>query len=311
MPLTVVLSQTPSKDPSRQKLQEDILAALLGEEGIELGVVPHLYDLTDDHTGTLYLRSVAGPLVLLAWIYPRPAFWTLFRLGVRGRWGTVLIGEENDEDPLADPAAPELIGPLPDRHLYCINLNEVDGAESVLAEIRRIGQEQSKEIISLRAPESTGSKPEPVRAVDGRVPRRWYPVIDYSRCTNCMECIDFCLFGVYGVDGQERILVEQPDNCRRGCPACSRVCPENAIMFPMHKTPAIAGAPGLDVGPLKIDLSKLFGGDDPLKLAIEERDRELVKAGRAPVGAQHLPKRSQRQRDELDDLIDQLEGMEL
>ncbi|MEX2185814.1 MAG: ferredoxin family protein, partial [Pirellulales bacterium] len=28
--------------------------------------------------------------------------------------------------------------------------------------------------------------------------RRWYPVIDYSRCTNCMECIDFCLFGVYG-----------------------------------------------------------------------------------------------------------------
>jgi MinD superfamily P-loop ATPase len=48
-----------------------------------------------------------------------------------------------------------------------------------------------------------------------------------------MECIDFCLFGVYGVDRGETILVEQPDNCRKGCPACSRVCPENAIM----KTP--------------------------------------------------------------------------
>ena len=39
----------------------------------------------------------------------------------------------------------------------------------------------------------------------------------------------------------ETILVEQPDNCRKGCPACSRVCPENAIIFPQHKTPAIAG----------------------------------------------------------------------
>ena len=41
------------------------------------------------------------------------------------------------------------------------------------------------------------------------------PVIDRNRCTNCMECIDFCLFGVYGVDQDDRILVELPDNCRK------------------------------------------------------------------------------------------------
>ena len=89
-----------------------------------------------------------------------------------------------------------------------------------------------------------GPMPEPASVVriEGDPGRRWYPVIDYSRCTNCMECIDFCLFGVYGVDKLETILVEQPDNCRKGCPACSRVCPENAIIFPQHKTPAIAGA---------------------------------------------------------------------
>src|SRR6185295_4579844 len=91
--------------------------------------------------------------------------------------------------------------------------------------------------------------------------RRWYPVIDFSRCTNCMECIDFCLFGVYGVDKADTILVEQPDNCRKGCPACSRVCPENAIIFPQHKTPTIAGAPVV-AGSLKIDLSKLFGAPE-------------------------------------------------
>ncbi len=89
---------------------------------------------------------------------------------------------------------------------------------------------------------------EPVVTIDEHPGRRWYPVIDFSRCcTNCMECIDFCLFGVYGVDGAQTILVEQPDNCRKGCPACSRVCPSNAIMFPQHKTPAIAGA-SVDAG---------------------------------------------------------------
>jgi MinD superfamily P-loop ATPase len=141
-------------------------------------------------------------------------------------------------------------------------------------------------------------------------------VIDYSRCTNCMECIDFCLFGVYGVDRAETILVEQPDNCRKGCPACSRVCPENAIIFPQHKTPTIAGAPVV-AGALKIDLSKLFGapetGETAEQAAIRERDEQLVLAGRQAVGATiGLPKRHEARpaapKDELDSLIDALDN---
>ncbi|MEZ6076797.1 MAG: hypothetical protein R3C56_14385 [Pirellulaceae bacterium] len=88
-----------------------------------------------------------------------------------------------------------------------------------------------------------------VATIEEHPSARWYPVIDFSCCTNCMECIDFCLFGVYGIDTLETIVVEQADNCRKGCPACSRVCPQNAIIFP-HKTPAIAGAP-VDVGGLR------------------------------------------------------------
>ncbi len=150
--------------------------------------------------------------------------------------------------------------------------------------------------------------------------RRWYPVIDYSRCTNCMECIDFCLFGVYGVDRVETILVEQPDNCRKGCPACSRVCPENAIIFPQHKTPAIAGADVLEAGSLKIDLSKLFGAPDvhadPLVVAAQERDEQLMLAGRGAVGMEvGMPKRQAERRslpkDDLDDLIDALDEFNL
>src|SRR5207245_4429117 len=146
--------------------------------------------------------------------------------------------------------------------------------------------------------------------------RRWYPVIDYSRCTNCMECIDFCLFGVYGVDSLERITVENQDNCKRGCPACSRVCPEHAIMFPDYKTPAIAGAPVGNISGLKIDLTKLFGGGDAINIAAEERDRELVRDGRDAVGLTvGIPKRQANKaegpKDDLDNLMDALDALEL
>jgi len=156
------------------------------------------------------------------------------------------------------------------------------------------------------------------RLTESAAKRRWYPVIDYSRCTNCMECIDFCLFGVYGVDTIDTILVEQPDNCRKGCPACSRVCPENAIIFPQHKTPAIAGSQD-DVGGFKIDLSKLFGAPDenktPEEVAARERDEQLMLTGRQPVGLSVGVKRKSRDlnapKDQLDQLIDQLDSMDL
>src|SRR5688572_7576418 len=69
----------------------------------------------------------------------------------------------------------------------------------------------------------------------------WFPVIDYDRCTNCMQCLSFCLFGVYGADADGHIQVQNQDNCKTNCPACSRVCPEAAIMFPKYKAGPING----------------------------------------------------------------------
>ena len=130
-----------------------------------------------------------------------------------------------------------------------------------------------------------------------------------------MECIDFCLFGVYGVDSAERILVEQQDNCKKGCPACSRVCPENAIIFPEHKSAAIAGSEVAAASGFKIDLSKLFGAPSALEQAVLERDQELVADGRDAVGMSvGLPKRRENQpqtRDALDDLMDGLDKLDL
>src|SRR2546428_13771536 len=36
----------------------------------------------------------------------------------------------------------------------------------------------------------------------------WFPVIDYQRCTNCMQCLSFCLFDVYGVSQEGKIKVQ-------------------------------------------------------------------------------------------------------
>lgn len=93
----------------------------------------------------------------------------------------------------------------------------------------------------------------------------WFPVIDYDRCTNCLQCLSFCLFDVYGLDEEKRIQVQNNDNCKTNCPACSRVCPEVAIMFPKYASGPINGEAvrSEDVAreSMKIDISSLLGGD--------------------------------------------------
>jgi Pyruvate/2-oxoacid:ferredoxin oxidoreductase delta subunit len=111
----------------------------------------------------------------------------------------------------------------------------------------------------------------------------WFPVIDYDRCTNCMQCLSFCLFGVYGVDGDKQIQVQNNDNCKTNCPACSRVCPEAAIMFPKYKASPINGDivsdADLQKEKMKVDISALLGGDvyEMLRLRSEKAKSRFSK----------------------------------
>ena len=93
----------------------------------------------------------------------------------------------------------------------------------------------------------------------------WFPVIDYQRCTNCMQCLSFCLFDVYGVSADKKIQVQNQSNCKTECPACSRVCPEVAIMFPKYRHGPINGeeisADDVRREAMKVDISALLGGD--------------------------------------------------
>ena len=335
--ITVVISQAPGKNPAKRALEENLAASLLMESGIELSIVPHLYDLGPDHTGRLFLESIQGDMVVLAWLFPRAAYWLLDRDGIGGTEGQSplhpLVPKDEDEDEEPTVKAPGIGSAIggPNRTIWCLDLRDHAGHQVYLEEIRRISAElallrqarqaqkqanQPVAIITLGLPTQKAAPeftPENLLEAPGR---RWYPVIDYSRCTNCLECLDFCLFGVYGVDGLDRILVENQDSCKKGCPACSRVCPEQAIIFPDYKSPAIAGAPVGNISGLKIDLSKLFGGEDAMVVAAKERDRELVRDGREAVGqtvgiARRQADKPSGPKDDLDSLLDTLDSLDI
>jgi NAD-dependent dihydropyrimidine dehydrogenase PreA subunit len=101
----------------------------------------------------------------------------------------------------------------------------------------------------------------------------WFPVIDYDRCTSCGQCADFCLFGVYEKT-EGKINVINPQGCKNNCPACARICPQTAIIFPKYKPGgAIGGSDVIDeISEQKRqveDINTILNGD--IYSALEQR----------------------------------------
>jgi ferredoxin len=122
----------------------------------------------------------------------------------------------------------------------------------------------------------------------------WFPVIDRSRCTGCGTCEDYCLFSVYAIDRHrplnERIRVSSPLNCKTGCPACSRLCPTGALIFPFCAEAALNGNVENPQPRTQEDALTALGADphkvlserrakkrliDPEKFKLAEKDRIL------------------------------------
>jgi len=251
MRLSVVVSQSPSKNPAKRKLEEDIVTGLLFENGIDVTVVPNLYDIKPDSTGMLALHQINGHAVVVSWLFERASHWILDRHGVHGHVGKILLQNEDDEDEEdfddADEAKKDEAAQaddktrvidnrkVPNRKIYCLDLKTTNDASQFIEEVKRIHKELSVKVVGLgdvlnakplkpvspagdtltslsaeaierfdqptngTALAANGSgmlDPSVVNRIESTGGRRWYPVLDYSRCTNCMECIDFCLFGV-------------------------------------------------------------------------------------------------------------------
>ena len=86
----------------------------------------------------------------------------------------------------------------------------------------------------------------------------WFPVIDRELCTNCRQCENFCLFGVYKfADGA--VSVNKPSKCKPYCPACAKICPQSAVIFPKHDSPVTNGEEIRKDGPVDKTISNMSG----------------------------------------------------
>jgi len=93
----------------------------------------------------------------------------------------------------------------------------------------------------------------------------WFPVVDYDRCVGCKQCANFCLFGVYEIADDPPVRVVEPSHCKTNCPACARICPKAAIIFPKYPSGPIDGSAvnEADVQAERVgtDLKTLLRGD--------------------------------------------------
>ena len=260
--VTVVISQGQGRNPVRRQLEEDIATALLTEPGVDVSLVPHLYDMSHDHTGQIFLRSVPGNLIVLSWLYDRAARWTLDRAGVRGHEGLSLLKSaeedaegEDDDEPASNNGNGIGSVSVPNRRVYAIDLRCSAKADDFIREVRRIAGENTVQTVELMSWIGGAPKAEqlqrylqPERMLEARrafdsgnatledkavlpedTGRRWYPVIDYSRCTNCME---FWLSSRTVV----RKAVRRAVGCARKTPSSSRSIRRRRLPEPRAKS---------------------------------------------------------------------------
>jgi NAD-dependent dihydropyrimidine dehydrogenase PreA subunit len=104
---------------------------------------------------------------------------------------------------------------------------------------------------------------EPAPVIDDASP--WFPVIDRSRCVDCKQCLNFCLFDTYQEAEDGSVEVANPLNCKLNCPACARICPEAAIIFPKYADAPINGDNISDEAAVKeqiqVNVEEILGND--------------------------------------------------
>jgi NAD-dependent dihydropyrimidine dehydrogenase PreA subunit len=204
---------------------------------------------------------------------------------------------------LLQPFYPRAIEALSQRHgawhesWLALDLRAWESSEELVRELQS----------GIRTPDGEGA----LRELDAPSGVRWYPVVDESRCTHCGSCHQFCLFGVYALDGQSKVRIVHPDQCKPGCPACSRICPQGALMFPLYvRDAAIAGAPGKFPKPDASARKMYYARTGATCPACGLSGKSVAKPGVPLCGECGRARAVDTERDELDALLDGLEQLQ-
>jgi NAD-dependent dihydropyrimidine dehydrogenase PreA subunit len=218
---SIIISQNRGGDRQGERLERQLTLAFGSRRDLAVTVIPHLYDLPDDGPALDALRAAEGDLVVFCWLYPRAAYWLLNAHRVSGRLGRTSSWAEGDDIDGVDAR------PSAERTIWCFDLRNPGRLETYLEEVDAL----------------VGAQPEAIPAVADRLELVWeridqpteprcFPVIDYSRCGGCRQCLDYCVFGVFGVDPSDHIIVDDRNACRRECRQCLARCQRGAILFP-------------------------------------------------------------------------------
>jgi hypothetical protein len=70
---TLVVSRGQSRNPKKRDLEQAIVDAAEKMDGVDVVVVPHLYDLPRASESYKQLAEIEGDIVLVSWIYGRAA----------------------------------------------------------------------------------------------------------------------------------------------------------------------------------------------------------------------------------------------
>jgi NAD-dependent dihydropyrimidine dehydrogenase PreA subunit len=188
--------------------RERILAGLQ-QNGVALEVVSDLCGLAANRDPRLKTWIDEAPLTVVA-CFPRAIRWLFHAAGA----------------------------PLPDGQVRLFNMR-TGSPEEIIQELMK---DNGLLMIEEEPTPSAGKANHQSSIVDHQsdwVP--WFPVIDYDRCRGCKQCLNFCLFGVYALSDEGRVEVRKPAGCKTNCPACARVCPHKAIIFPKYADAHING----------------------------------------------------------------------
>lgn len=132
--IPVVLSQAAIAGPDARQLEEDLVAELMIEQGVDISVIPDLLQLRDGSTGLVCLQGIKGDWILLTWLDADKASQVLEQRGISSQnWLPGCVCH-----PAHSPAAGSTLSPSARRRPSILRMHASRSTDWYVREIRRL-----------------------------------------------------------------------------------------------------------------------------------------------------------------------------